>query len=401
MKKQFLFICLLFIVMPLFTACEMGGSQPHEHSYTFNTILPTINSDGYTSYICECGYEYKDNYTVLLKFVSVNEDGQVIDDIIIEDKIVSKNSSFGGITHDGFYRPIEYKIGNNRLNLGDKITRSATITIIFENNMSPEIQEFLDTVKKLQKLVDISVKYNQEKSLTKNPEIRAMQYIRTANYNGSNWNMVAGTLESDFINYVEQNKEDIDVLSLRSINEMNSPIESKSVDFVHLFASMNAICYSNYSNNSSDLAGWGGDLAQLVGNVKSVLNGSNINNKTPKQIANEYFNSSIGGFSSSDVYADLDAVNMAYLIKNTNKSLPNVFKDYYLNGTSASKSSFINNVFGNVVQDVATLSGTIYSRVTNNYLIQIWCNQNGISTTNDAQIFVACSEVFAEYLLQE
>ena len=403
MKKIVLMLILIISAVMVFNGCEFAKNDNlHNHTYTVTEILPTYNSDGYTLHKCECGNEYKDNYKILLSFTSIDEDGNVISDINIESKVVSKNSTFVGVPVQDNYQLISYLLNNNNLSIGDILTASANIFVVWRYDLSPQKQAFLEITQKLEKLVQISNEYNQEKSISKNAELRALQYIRCANYTGSSWNMVAGNLEADFVDYVQENKGSIDVPSLRTLQNLTSPIGHEQIDFVHMMACLNAVVYSNYSSLQSDLAGWGGDLAQLVGNVKSELNGANENNKTAFQFAKEYFNSSIGGFGSNDVYADLDAINIAYIIKNTGSTLCSAFKDYYLSNTCQSRRThFVSNVFGDDSWIEESFSSTIKTRVTSNLLIQIWCNQNGISTTDDEEIFTACASVFAEYLINQ
>ena len=42
------------------TACELESD--HVHSYTTQVVEPTCTEQGYTTYVCECGDTYKDNY---------------------------------------------------------------------------------------------------------------------------------------------------------------------------------------------------------------------------------------------------------------------------------------------------------------------------------------------------
>ena len=68
MKK--IFYALIITLILFLVSCS------HTHEYTMNIVEPTCEEEGYTEYICECNYSYKDNYTK--KLYHEYDDGQII-----------------------------------------------------------------------------------------------------------------------------------------------------------------------------------------------------------------------------------------------------------------------------------------------------------------------------------
>ena len=61
MKKRMLM--LVFVLFIVFSLCSCV--EEHEHKFDEEIVESTCLNTGYTLYHCDCGYEYKDNYTNL------------------------------------------------------------------------------------------------------------------------------------------------------------------------------------------------------------------------------------------------------------------------------------------------------------------------------------------------
>ena len=401
------------------TIIRVLWSKQHTHNYTETVVDPTENSDGYTLHTCECGDSYKTDYTILITYESLMADGESGVAPEMQNRIVSKGSLFEGIENVLGYDLDDFILNDGTawggtIYIGMELDHSIKITVYWK------INELYDTLVKLNKLLEISKQYNQTGYV-----VRALQYIRTAGYNSNSWDLVAGSMNSDFITYVANNQGTIDVVSLRSKTNLTDHATLANIDFIHMFATMNACLYESGiinmiygKSNANDLAGWGGDLAQLVGNIKT-----NTSNVSKYELAKNLFNSENGGFNRGDVLGDFDAVNImaryniakqwSYESQNDwfgdgYDLLVNVICDYYQSLSSDGEriEEFANNILGNDYSyafsqedSITYLSNIISNRVTNNGLIQTWCSQNNISTTTDKELFDICAKVFAEYLL--
>lgn len=261
-----------------------------------------------------------------------------------------------------------------------------------EEEITTEQKKFNTLMEKIDELEKLSFHYNSEKYID-----RVFIYIRSEKYNTQEWNSLGGECDYDFVNYAFQNQTK-DVESLRELNSFTIPKTKESVDFVHMFATINII-YSNSTTASHDLSGWGGDLYQLASSVKDC-------GKTGYKLyayVKSIFNSTQGAFNAEDVCADIDAVNFTNLLKAENKSIKDTFSSYYKNLSRVrAKKDFIQNVFGNNYSNIEKLQEDIYSKVTKNNLLTFWGMKNNfnIKDSYNAEILKTCCNVFADYLFE-
>lgn len=272
-----------------------------------------------------------------------------------------------------------------------------------QETLSPQEQQLKDEVlDKITILENLSRKYNTEKSLTTNPVRRVMIYIRSFNYNSTYWNLLGGNIESDFETYLIEQQGQIFVDSVKALNK-NYPVptlEDRTIDFVHMFATMNLVYNNDGSLNQSngDLGGWGGDMCQLAKTLKADSTITELTHNSIKEKASEYIVSEIGGFNKYDLYADIDAYNIAREVSLSTKStdvLATAIKNYYYKKTaSVMKSDFLTNC---ITESYNTYTN-LFNRLKNNLFISAWCSQAEISTTDDALYFEAGCDAFLEYL---
>ena len=48
------------------TPPTMSVEPPHRHNYTFNITAPSCENEGFTTYVCDCGYDYVDDRVAAL-----------------------------------------------------------------------------------------------------------------------------------------------------------------------------------------------------------------------------------------------------------------------------------------------------------------------------------------------
>lgn len=61
--KKIIFLCLTApLGAVIFCACNAFSNNMHEHDYSPTVVPPTCVEQGYTEYICGCGYKYKDQF---------------------------------------------------------------------------------------------------------------------------------------------------------------------------------------------------------------------------------------------------------------------------------------------------------------------------------------------------
>ncbi len=393
---------------------------PHTHEYTTSIIDPTQTDLGYTLHSCTCGNNYKESYTCLLSYENLDNVQGLPQ---VEPQIVPINTKFKGVDNVGNYSATSYRtyITNDyysNLYVGQLITNSTNIKLSWNNNtlLDDTMIEFNNLIAKIKKLEQISIQYSFDNNSANDPQIRVLQYIRQSRYSSSQWNVFGGKLESNFSKYVTDNQDEFDLASLQSLDSFTIPNLNQDVDFVHLMAIINvALKYGLNNNSTNDMVGWGGDICQLVKQLKDKdLAGYQLQSEADRLLG---LGGSESSFGDQDLYADIDALNIANIYNNVEqKSISNVFKQYYLGLTSAQRKidvlkvafpTYINSSTGEIIknsnneEDIDYISNSLYSRLDSNIFIKTWCQNNGVNLTNDEEEFKASTTAFAKYLVNK
>lgn len=188
-------------------------------------------------------------------------------------------------------------------------------------------------LEKVQILQELAEEYIEENNITDNTATElCMQYMRKDRYNSELWNTLLGSIDTEFINYLD-GKTNVPTFSDEVLIDPNT---GKEIDFVHMIAPLNA--YLKYGDKvmyvvSTDYAGWAGDLITLLEEITVYRTENNIDDKNELQ---EYTNSLLGTNNAStcpdsDILADLDAI--ALYKDSTNKiqeDLYNALYKYYV-----------------------------------------------------------------------
>lgn len=248
---------------------------------------------------------------------------------------------------------------------------------------------------RLLKLEELAKAYDSD-----NWQINMLSYIRSAVYNDSEWSIVAGAMDENFVEYVATNQGSVDLNNFRNNTGANAtfvaPSTKETIDFYHMFAVMNVVYKGNQS--SSDLSGWAGDLVQMMGYIKNTgLTGSALLTK----VRTEFNALSTGyGFGKQDVCADLDAVNIIKIYKSSgDSSIVECMDNYYQSITEQERVANFKS---------ATFSGgyseaSILSRLSSNFYIMGigsygLAAKYGVTISDSNEICTTCIKVFVEYL---
>ena len=241
-------------------------------------------------------------------------------------------------------------------------------------------------------LESISKDYN-ENSFSK----RTLIYVRCKRYNDTSWNTLGGTLENDFEDYVTNNDIESELEYLQTKELFVDTATKQNVDFIHYFATMNL---EIINTTLGDLGGFGGDLCQLVKELKEL-------NITDAQLLEETAKIKFNGqssFGTEDLLADIDAVNTICIYNNlteSNKTIANAMLTYYTNLTQQQRlSTFCQNLFGdNINLNFNDKCTYLFNRLKNNYFISYLCNTYGINFNDNKTEFNICINLFTSYIL--
>ena len=259
-------------------------------------------------------------------------------------------------------------------------------------------QTFDEVIDKLNKLETLAQTYITQNNLDCTKKYLALNYIRSgkSSYCTTTWNSILGSINSNFINYVQNNEGEDNITSLRSTQTLLEPYKNNEIDFMHLIAVMSFADKCGINVNATDLGGFGGDIAQLTLDIKDVEDKSSAT----YAIALEKFCDKNSGFSYEDYCADIAAINIVADIKNNNAlSLGDAIKNYYYanHDTSFATRRFISLLYIPAI-DIETAENYLISRLERNTYITIWLNQNGAPITNYSTHFESCVRVFVNLM---
>lgn len=256
-----------------------------------------------------------------------------------------------------------------------KINKDVLLQKMEEAENGVIIDEILTNIKELETL---AIEFKEQNEIKSTVLELCLQYIRKDNYNNDAWNLAAGNVNEDFVEYIKTNSK-----LLSNYKFQNVKISNSNVDFVHMCASLNAIVYKN-SVLPSEYSGWAGDLVTLMGQIVKY-----DNNKQEEELI-EYGNKLLGAnstntlFNQKDLIADIDSINISKdnpesfyiaiinyyykeneLIKNREKE----FKNYLLEKEKAQSvyEAVKNNFNKNKIYINILLSNTVKTEVLERY----------------------------------
>lgn len=231
-----------------------------------------------------------------------------------------------------------------------------------------------------------------------------INFIRTGvdRYNDGNWKTLAGEEIVEFTEYVEkQDKANgTNAMDLRDIviDDFKLP-NGDLTDFGHMFGTLN-ISYVSSSERlaSADLAGWAGDLCDLL--LYSYTYG-NVPEGTIDEMA-EFIRKNCFGvnaddaFGMDDFYGDMDAFYLNNMVK-AGKNLRTVMLAYFnANLTNADRAAyFLNNRFKGL-ETKEDVRDAVLGTYTANVGLQVLEADRGIS--EQKKLRTACCYAFADYL---
>ncbi|MBQ7088692.1 MAG: phosphodiester glycosidase family protein [Clostridia bacterium] len=222
---------------------------------------------------------------------------------------------------------------------------------------------------------------------SRDPGELVLNFIRTGvdRYQDGNWAALAGQEITVFTEYVAQQDaaNGTDVMELRDIVIENFTLPNGNPsDFGHMFGTMN-ISYVNAAVQSDDLAGWAGDLCDLL--YFSALYGHVPPAGTVEEMADYIREHCFGvnaddAFGWDDFYGDMDAYYLVGEYEAGNGSFSDLMEDYFTASLDDVDRAvyFLNHRFPGLTtrEEVRT---ALYNAYRTNVGIQILEADRGIS----------------------
>jgi len=241
----------------------------------------------------------------------------------------------------------------------------------YKNAATPTTLNDQTTLKYIMQVVDLTLDYfaynnmNTGISSLNQTNLYISSYFRQLNpsYIGGDWPGTAGAIDQDFIDYINAMLPE-----LATYFSVDSTLYG--ADLPHMFATLSALFYeSNFGDGIksgltlegilngikfqfipegvlNNLAGWAGDLQQLM--KEDVFKNMSTNDLNDYNAVYNATKSFLGNqdshFPLSDLYADVDAVNLYNLTQNT--YLFNIINGYYTRNLDSRMEDFAVSITG-------------------------------------------------------
>ena len=195
----------------------------------------------------------------------------------------------------------------------------------------------LEQVDQLQQMAEDYLLENEQSG---DAMVLTINYIRAKRYDHFTWDMILGTANQAFSEYVQQNAPELK--NLQTMKNVQVEATQEQVDFVHLIAGIGATY-----RRMPVICTWGGDCIQLAESIW----GSSGDEAACMQQLNPYFASEDENASllpQSDWLADLDGVNIGSTLKKEDR-LAEKIREYYSEIDSEERAvRFVQTQFGAV-----------------------------------------------------
>ena len=282
----------------------------------------------------------------------------------------------------------------------------------------PVIDNYQDFITNLALLEELAYVYVQEHP-GKDPLELVIKYIRTGvdRYNSGSWGIMAGYENADFATFVSEmvdsvnseieNEEDLlKVTGLKNIENFTLP-NGDTVDFGHMFGTMDITYHNNGSMNHADVGGWAGDVVDLL-SASDRHGASGTVEEMALYIRENILGSDLAGeddkFSQTDIYGDLDALYIMTTLENTSYemgTLTAIMEDYFTESLTMDDRAayFLKNRLDGVTlrNDVRE---AVYSAYTGNKVIATLEGTRNFENEDISDLRRACCYAFADYICQ-
>lgn len=269
-----------------------------------------------------------------------------------------------------------------------------------EKEITMEQHQFNELFLKVKQLEELSKEYNEQ-----DYQLRAIVYVRSAQYPDDEWGDVLGESDENFETYVLNNQGDKKISLLKSLGQdytFINPQTKQRVNFYDLFAILNALFMQD--QDCGDLLGWGSYICELAVSFKDTnLLGEELYSAIKTEMITNNF------FDEHARSCDFDAVNVYRVFNDNrfaNKSIYLSFTMYYASVNKTSQHTNFKSGVG-FKYDGLSLENEMYSRLQQNVYLQIICDsfdfdfpdkKENEENTKQAQIIRACISAYVEML---
>ncbi len=282
----------------------------------------------------------------------------------------------------------------------------------------PAIDNYDSFMESLYWLEMVAQEYSR-KNPGKDPLALVIKYIRTGvdRYNSGSWGIMAGYEDTNFAAYVKQVQDDtniqisdisqmINIVGLKDIEEFYLP-NGDWTDFGHMFGMMDISYHNNFSQNHIDVAGWGGDLVDLL----SAADRHNVTgslDEMSKYIRENILLYALDGesdlFSQTDMYGDMDGLYIIDQLRGMEYEadvLGAILRSYFtedLSDESRAEYYLKNRLDGVSIRNA--VREAVYNAYIGNKVITTLENTREFTSSNLDELRKACCYAFADYVCE-
>jgi RHS repeat-associated protein len=216
-----------------------------------------------------------------------------------------------------------------------------------ENIEKPKsLNDYVDAIRSIEDLANLSYEDRNERVSMVSRLLRDY-----GGYEGVKWNLTSGSVDSDFREQVDLNLPEAarELSKEGAFDKINDPVTHLQLDLSHMQATLSSYLYNTTGRRiRMELAGWAGDMHTYSADLAEfdqIMHIADLDYFAAEHIGStSEFSES---FSKTDLLADVDARNIAVLVKQKGMSVADAIGKYYLGGGVQKRfSSFIDSYGG-------------------------------------------------------
>lgn len=281
----------------------------------------------------------------------------------------------------------------------------------------PVIEDYDTFLYSLALLEELAFEYIKENP-GKDPLDLIIKYIRTGvdRYNSGSWGIMAGYEDVGFATFVAEMEDIIneelaaageELLIISGLKNLkNFALPNKDIaDLGHMFGTMDITYHNNFSVNHADVAGWAGDLVDLlefadVGGVNGTLE------EMIEEVSKNYLGvtppGDQHGFNHTDISGDLDGFYITQMLQKLDYEpgvLTSLLGEYFTD--SLSKENRADYFLRNRLNGASTrgeVRDAVYNAYISNKVVATLEGTRDFTSENLDDLKKACCYAFADYL---
>jgi len=284
----------------------------------------------------------------------------------------------------------------------------------------PAIEDYDTFLMYLSLLEELAYVYVQDNP-GKDPLDLVVKYVRTGvdRYNSGSWNIMAGYEDASFAKFVAEMEDMINldpempedqmlaICSLKNLKNFKLP-NGDIADVGHIFGTLDISQHNNFSVNHADVAGWAGDLVDLlefadVSGVDGTLE-EMIGNVSENYLGHTPADPEQSAFTFTDISGDLDGYYIIQMLQSTDYEmgvLTGILSEYFSDTLTEDQRAayFLRNRLDGA-STRSEVRDAVYTAYISNKVVATLEGTRVFQSENLEDLKKACCYSFADYLCE-